>query len=84
MALVRIGVQIRNDTGVPELVRRVSEITGKSTNELILVAITEKLRKDGFLSSAEIQKQPRAKKQKERSIADRLFDLNFRRYDDEG
>ena len=48
-----VGFQIRYNTGIPDLLQTIAESTGESVNHLIVVALAEKLRKDGFLQSAD-------------------------------
>ena len=47
-----VGFQTPYDTGIPDLLQTIAENTGESVNHLIVVALTEKLRKDGFLQGA--------------------------------
>ena len=44
-----VGFQIRYDTGIPEMLEVIAEHSGESINKLIVTALTEKLRKDGYL-----------------------------------
>ena len=47
-----VGLQIPYDTGIPDMLQTIAENTGESVNHLIVVALAEKLRKDGYLSGA--------------------------------
>lgn len=45
-----VGIQIRYDTGIPEMLETIAEHSGESVNKLIVTAVAEKLRKDGYLT----------------------------------
>lgn len=45
-----VGIQIRYDTGIPEMLETIAEHSGESVNKLIVTAVAEQLRKDGYLT----------------------------------
>lgn len=51
----RITIKVRNDSGIPEAMGKMSSSSGKSNNAYIIEALTEKLRRDGYLPEQEEQ-----------------------------
>lgn len=46
----RITIKIRNDTCIPDALEDV-KLSGQSANAYIIAALTEKLKKDGYLNN---------------------------------
>ena len=45
----RITIKVRNDSGIPDGLERMSQSIGTSNNAYIVEALAEKLRRDGYL-----------------------------------